>query len=120
VGIGFSYNRGKPVTNTYDAANHFTNFMYNFLNNWNMLKNPLYIAGESYAGHYIPAFARHIMLNVSLGFNLKGVMIGDGYLDPVNQLNFYDSFMYSAGIASSFARDTTTYAQNQALLKLFS
>jgi hypothetical protein len=60
------------------------------------------------------------MLNVSLGINLTGVMIGDGYLDPVNQMNFYDSFMYSAGVASSFARDTTTYAQNQALLKIFS
>jgi carboxypeptidase C (cathepsin A) len=120
VGVGFSYNRGKLVTDTYEASLHFTNFLHNFLSEWNFLENPLYISGESYAGHYIPSFARFLMANVSLGINLRGVMIGDGYLDPVNQMNFYDSMTYTAGISSLSAREQTTSVQNQALLNLFS
>lgn len=118
VGIGFSYNRAKMVTDTHEASAHFLNFLYNFLNEWDLWKNPLYIAGESYAGHYIPAFVQKMLQNTTLNFNLKGVMIGDGYLDPINQVNFYDSMMYSLGVASEYARDTTTYIQNQAVLSL--
>lgn len=76
------------------------NFLYNFLEEWDLKENPLYIAGTSYAGHYIPVFARNIMTNMSLGFNLKGVIIGGPWVDPVTQLNFMDSFMYSVGIVS--------------------
>jgi len=104
VGVGFSYNRGQQVKDTYEASLHFSNFLYNFLNEWNFVENPLYLAGESYAGHYIPSFARFLMINASLEVNLRGVMIGDGYLDPVNQLNFYDSMTYTAGISSLAAR----------------
>lgn len=120
VGVGFSFNRGKPVTNTYDASLHFANFIHNFLSEWNFQENPLYLAGESYAGHYIPSFARFLMANVSLAVNLKGLMIGDGLLDPINQFNFWDSMTYTAGISSQAAREVTTAAQNKALLNLFS
>ena len=46
-------------------------------------------------------------------------MIGDGYLDPENQLNYYDSMMHNVGIASVYTRKLATYAQTQALLKLY-
>jgi carboxypeptidase C (cathepsin A) len=44
------------------------------------MQNQLYMAGESYAGHWIPAFAKMINANqadpnVPL---LNGIMIGDG------------------------------------------
>jgi carboxypeptidase C (cathepsin A) len=48
IGVGFSINQGnKIVDNTPTAANHFINFLYNFLKNnpWDLIKNPLYIAG---------------------------------------------------------------------------
>jgi carboxypeptidase C (cathepsin A) len=67
VGVGFSYNNNTDkVNNTRDAANHFVNFLSNFYANnpkLNLKENPLYIAGESYAGHYIPAFAEKIKSN---------------------------------------------------------
>ena len=67
VGVGFSYNNDtSKVTNTRDAANHFVNFLYNFFANnpkLNLKDNPIYIAGESYAGHYLPAFADKIKTN---------------------------------------------------------
>lgn len=57
LGVGFSSNVGnKKVDNTPDASRHFINFLSNFFKNnpWNLSSNPLYLAGESYAGHYIP------------------------------------------------------------------
>jgi carboxypeptidase C (cathepsin A) len=46
-------------------------------------QNPLYIFGESYAGHYIPAFANIITTDDNLKFiNYKGIGIGDGWTDP--------------------------------------
>ena len=41
-----------------------------------------YITGESYAGHYIPAIAWHL-LNKDTGvkLNLKGIAIGNGLTD---------------------------------------
>jgi hypothetical protein len=58
------------------------------------------------------------MSNATLKFNLRGVMIGDGYVDPVNQGNYYDSYLYSSGIVSNEGRDTTTFMQNQAILNI--
>ena len=36
----------------------------------------------------------------SLGINLAGIMIGDGYVDPEYQINNYDSFLHSVGVVS--------------------
>jgi glycosyltransferase involved in cell wall biosynthesis len=45
----------------------------------------------------------------------EGVAIGDGWTDPVNQMNFYDSYLYSVGIVSNKFRDTCTWFQTQAI-----
>lgn len=37
--------------------------------------------------------------NRSLGINLAGILIGDGYVDPEYQINNYDSFLYSVGVS---------------------
>jgi cathepsin A (carboxypeptidase C) len=47
-----------------------------------MLKDyDFYLAGESYAGHYIPAFAKKILENDTSTIPLKGILIGDGLTD---------------------------------------
>lgn len=63
LNVGFSYagNRTgtKQVSSANEAANHLVNFLDNFYKEWPQLRTaPLYITGESFAGHYIPAFAR--------------------------------------------------------------
>lgn len=49
------------------------------------------------------------------GIKFEGVAIGDGWTDPYNQINFYDSYLYSVGIVSNKFRDTMTWFQTKAI-----
>jgi carboxypeptidase C (cathepsin A) len=51
------------------------------LNRHNMSGRPFYIAGESYAGRFIPAFATAIRATEPTAINLQGIMIGNGEVD---------------------------------------
>ena len=51
---------------------------------------PFHIAGESYGGHYIPIFAKHIVDENAKSpkheeVPLKSLMIGNGIFDPLRQ-----------------------------------
>merc|ERR1711981_659409 len=56
-----------------------------------------YITGESYAGHYIPALGHFLRQHKDddylKGLNLKGIAIGNGLVDPVNQYDAYPTFL---------------------------
>lgn len=63
----------------------------------------LYIAGESYAGQHIPYVAQAILSNNNLPgqskkWNLSGLLIGNGWISPVEQYNSYLTMAYSAGV----------------------
>lgn len=48
---------------------------------------PLYVTGESYAGHYIPFIADYLTSDSKfkeMGINLQGIMIGNGWVSPIN------------------------------------
>eukprot|EP00966_Prymnesium_polylepis_P280777 6487525-Prymnesium_polylepis.1 len=71
--------------------------MFEFFQNWfaanpKYAKQPFFIAAESYGGHYAPALAQFIQQNnaaAATPINLRGVMIGDGLVDPVHQYPSY-------------------------------
>lgn len=68
-----------------EVAIHFGIFLKKFYQNFPELKNrPLYLTGESYAGHYIPFMANYIYKKefIELGINLKGIAIGNGWVSP--------------------------------------
>ena len=62
---------------------------------------PFYITGESYAGKYVPALGYTIHQKNGNSSNpwvkLAGMAIGNGYSDPVNQLN-YGEYLYQLGL----------------------
>jgi carboxypeptidase C (cathepsin A) len=57
-------------------------------------------------------------MNDTFKINLKGVAIGDGWVDPVNQFNYYDSLLYSVGIVSNKFRDTIRWFQTQGIINI--
>ncbi|XP_030478995.2 serine carboxypeptidase-like 32 [Cannabis sativa] len=85
IGVGFSYS--NTTTDYENLGDEFTaNDAYTFLHEW-FLKFPsyknhsFYIAGESYAGKYVPELAELIHdknnKDPSLHINLKGILLGN-------------------------------------------
>merc|ERR1740123_3022994 len=67
-------------------------------------KNEFYITGESYGGHYVPALGAYIHEQNqnpnNAKINLQGVAVGDGWVDPVNQVLGYADLVFNMGLAS--------------------
>ncbi|XP_057471924.1 serine carboxypeptidase-like 31 isoform X1 [Actinidia eriantha] len=84
AGVGFSYS--NTTTDYNNLGDDFTaNDAYTFLHNW-FLKFPsyktrmFYIAGESYAGKYVPELAELVLdknKDPSLFIDLRGILLGN-------------------------------------------
>jgi len=65
-------------------------------------KLDFYILGESYAGHYVPAISYRIQQannnKEGLYIPLKGLAIGNGWVDPNKQYPGYPDFAYNNGL----------------------
>ncbi|GAA5991349.1 hypothetical protein JCM10908_003269 [Rhodotorula pacifica] len=100
VGTGYSY----MSTNEYlhdlpEAAAHVVEFLTKFYKIFpEFSSHDTYIAGESYAGQYIPYIAQAILETTRLPTQLKGILIGNGWIDPWNQYPAYYEFALEAGI----------------------
>ncbi|CAK63195.1 unnamed protein product (macronuclear) [Paramecium tetraurelia] len=89
---------GFVVSNTETAAKYFANFLRVLYNKHTILqRTQLYIMGESFAGHYIPAIAIQILTQKLTIVNFKGVAIGDGWTQPFQQFSQYASYLYTIG-----------------------
>ncbi|KAF9035088.1 alpha/beta-hydrolase [Hymenopellis radicata] len=95
AGTGFSYtSTDKFVHNFQQASDQFLQFLKNFYKifpNTNTSMYVTYLAGESYAGQYIPFFADAI-LNSKVA-PLKGVAIGNGWIDARSQYPSYIDYL---------------------------
>jgi cathepsin A (carboxypeptidase C) len=90
VGVGYSYTNGDQVGDTITAAKDVYGFLELFFNKFpQFINNKFHIAGESYAGHYIPAFASEIINHADRSFELSSVLIGNGFVDPLTQFEYY-------------------------------
>ena len=99
VGTGYSYtdNPFGIETNEKTTARELTTFMGEFYQKFpKYAELSLFIFGESYAGHYIPPFSAYILNNSPvIKANLKGIAIGDGWVNPKLQFYSYLDFMSS-------------------------
>ncbi len=118
AGTGFSFS----VDRSCDPMNEITSTeqLYNGLQTIfqsipdSLRQNDLYIFGESFAGHYIPRLANYIVDQnegvrskgyfSQAGLNLKGIGIGDGWVDPETQLGSLTAFAFDHGIIDEVQR----------------
>jgi len=84
--------------------------MFVFLQNFFQMypqyaKLDMYILGESYAGHYIPAISRRIQngnkRHEGININLKGLAIGNGWVDPYLQYPAYNDFAFQNNLINN-------------------
>lgn len=105
-GTGLSYaSSDSYVHELGEASSHVLQFMRTFYDIFPEYKNmDTYLAGESYAGQYIPYFADAI-LNSNLPTPLQGVAIGNGWIDPLTQYPAYIEFAVAKNLVKEGSPD---------------
>jgi vitellogenic carboxypeptidase-like protein len=146
VGAGFSYTTNDGyVENEDEVAANLYSLLTQFYDVFpRLLDNDLFVTGESYGGHYVPALSYKIHLeNLALerrraearraedvgpavarrlrtgGPNparatrspemmvpLRGLAIGDGWVDPILQMEGYPAQMFNLGLADGKQTET--------------
>ncbi|KIX08421.1 uncharacterized protein Z518_03077 [Rhinocladiella mackenziei CBS 650.93] len=107
VGTGFSYvNTDSYLHELQEMADQFLIF----LEKWFALfpqyeSDDLYFAGESYAGQHIPYITKAILernvvqrANGKRTWNIKGLLIGNGWIAPSEQYQSYLPFAYQENL----------------------
>ncbi|KAI3404787.2 KEX1 [Candida oxycetoniae] len=106
VGTGFSYGEQDKLLHDLDEmAFYFLKFMQEYYKLYPQdVGNDIYFAGESYAGQYIPYIADAIIKrNARLSteetrYNLKGLLIGNGWVSPNEQSLAYLPFFINKNL----------------------
>ncbi|EFJ16657.1 serine carboxypeptidase-like enzyme [Selaginella moellendorffii] len=70
---------------------------------------PFFIAGESYAGKYVPALGHYLVKlsknsSKNSSFRLDGLMIGNGLTHPITQVQTHAATAYSFGLLDAAQR----------------
>ncbi|EGR32735.1 serine carboxypeptidase family protein, putative [Ichthyophthirius multifiliis] len=96
VGTGFSKaGLNEFVVDENGVAADFFQFLQDFYTLFPQYAGrEMFVTGESYAGHYIPAITAKIVTEKDTRMNLVGVAIGNGLVDPYNQYQEYVNYAY--------------------------
>ncbi|KAF8658446.1 hypothetical protein HU200_058897 [Digitaria exilis] len=127
LGAGFSVPASKhdiPTDQTTIAA-HLHAALQSFMAlHRGFRSRPLFLAGESYAGKYIPAAAKYILdANANATgdededkkLRLEGIAIGNGMTDPVTQVTVHADQAYFAGLINAEQREILENNQSAAV-----
>ncbi|KAK6358828.1 Cell death protease [Orbilia brochopaga] len=103
VGTGFSYVNGNGYLHELpEMSKHFMIFLEKFYELFpEYEQDEIWISGESYAGQHIPYIAKAILERnriKSKKWNVAGLLIGNGWIDPKSQYPAYLEFAYQAGL----------------------
>jgi len=92
-GVGYSYGDASDEDrNERGVAKHVGHFLMDFFAaHPGLRRRDLYIIGESYGGHYVPAVAAAVMHRLPL----KGIGIGNGLTVPLVQYQYYPDLAYT-------------------------
>ncbi|KAG8710788.1 hypothetical protein FRC09_020937 [Ceratobasidium sp. 395] len=95
AGVGYSYNTGSTIDNSFIAADDMWAFLQLFYERFPEYKGELHVAGESYAGTYVPHIASAIykhnkalakeLVTDQQHINMTSIILGNGLTDPYHQ-----------------------------------
>ncbi|CAA0816639.1 Serine carboxypeptidase-like 40 [Striga hermonthica] len=108
AGVGFSYSKTKSDVEKggdKETANDNYVFLLNWLERFPEYKNrDFYLAGESYAGHYVPQLAQTILYHnkaKNTVINMKGIIIGNAAInDETNNIGMFEYWQTHALISN--------------------
>lgn len=120
VNVGFSYS-GSSVSNTIAAGKDVYALLTLFFKQFpEYATQDFHIAGESYAGHYIPVFASEILSHKKTNINLKSLLIGNGLTDGLVQYEYYRPMACGEGGWPAVLDEGTCQAMDNALPRCLS
>jgi len=102
AGTGFSV--GSNPGHMYEST--VEDQMYGFLQAWfqhfsQYQKLDFFVTGESYGGHFVPSVSHRVwqgnQQKEGLYINLKGLAVGNGLTDPVEQYKWYPEMALNGG-----------------------
>lgn len=115
VNVGYSYSGGS-VSNTVAAGKDVYALLTLFFHQFpEYAKQDFHIAGESYAGHYIPVFANEILSHKNSNINLQSVLIGNGLTDGFTQYAYYRPMACGEGGYPSVLTESECQSMDNAL-----
>ncbi|KAJ4833227.1 Serine carboxypeptidase-like 20 [Turnera subulata] len=105
VGLSYSNNQSDYITGDLKTASDSHTFLLKWFELYpEFLSNPFFIAGESYAGVYVPTLSYEVVKGIDAGakpvLNLKGYLVGNGVTDPVFDGNALVPFAHGMGLIS--------------------
>lgn len=106
AGVGFSYQTNSSYhTGDFQTASDTHNFLLHWFQQFpEFVPNPFYIAGESYAGVYVPTLASEVVKGIKNYtkpvLNFKGYLVGNGVTDERFDGNALVPFAHGMGLIS--------------------
>ncbi|EER28915.1 hypothetical protein D8B26_000643 [Coccidioides posadasii str. Silveira] len=120
VNVGFSYSGGS-VSDTIAAGKDVYALLTLFFKQFpQYATQDFHIAGESYAGHYIPVFASEILSHKNRNINLQSVLIGNGLTDPLTQYPHYRPMACGEGGYPAVLDESTCRSMDNSLPRCLS
>lgn len=116
TGFSLASQKARKIKKETQIAQDFTKFLFSFMSIFKEYQNTeLYIAGESYAGFYVPWISQHILRkkhskheaerNEMKLVNIQGIAIGNGAIDYEIQEPSYAEYAYFHGLIPLKAKE---------------
>ncbi|EEB09601.1 serine carboxypeptidase [Schizosaccharomyces japonicus yFS275] len=121
MGTGFSFadTRDAILNDNEKMSNDFAYFLQEFVKAFpEYATDTWYIAGESFAGQYIPAIAKKVIDSDIV--NLSGIAIGNGWIEPASHYLTYLDYLVERGLLErgSALFEALTAVQAKCLMSL--
>ena len=115
VNVGYSYS-GDSVSNTIAAGKDVYALLTLFFKQFpEYATQDFHIAGESYAGHYIPVFTSEILSHKKRNINIKSALIGNGLTDGFTQYAYYRPMACGEGVWPGVLSESECQSMDNAL-----